>query len=79
MKTKNLFSALLAVMMIFAFSLGMAALDPVSAQAAAITVNLGEAVAPVEIEHQSILIDASADEVIGSLFASPMRCRAGSR
>ena len=44
MKTKNLFSALLAVMMIFAFSLGIAALDPVFAQAAAITVNLGEAV-----------------------------------
>ena len=32
-------------------------------------VNLGEAVAPVEIERQSILIDASADEVIGSLRA----------
>lgn len=32
-------------------------------------VNLGEAVAPVEIERQSILIDASADEVIGALRA----------
>ena len=32
-------------------------------------VNLGEAVAPVEIERQSILIDASADEVIGVLRA----------
>ena len=32
-------------------------------------VNLGEAVAPVEIERQSILIDASADEAIGALRA----------
>lgn len=32
-------------------------------------VNLGEAVAPVEIERQSILIDASADDVIGALRA----------
>ena len=30
-------------------------------------VNLGEACAPHELEHQSILIDASADEVIAQL------------
>ena len=30
-------------------------------------VNLGEAVAPVEIEPQSILIDAGADDVIAQL------------